>query len=402
MTMQPTGPGERPAPDETPPSRYPELSNRAIVWAAVVLIVIGASLATVLLIVFGNGQHPAQLDAIKTAGTIVLGTGGAAALWLTARRQRTAEITLNQQREANEAAKHDATERRLTELYVKAVEQLGSDKAAVRHGGLYALERVAQDNPDQRQTIVDVVCAYLRAPYTPPGESGARRLGVKRPLLTSTPTRAARASLPHDNAPTAPTRREVDSEARQEREVRLTAQRLLTRHLRPGDEDRPADTFWTGIRLDLTGATLINFDLSRCHVEEVLFNVTTFIGTASFAGATFIENAMFRGATFTENATFYRATFTENAMFYRATFTENAVFRGTRFTGPATFDSATFTGIADFDEATFTNNAWFGEATFTRTASFHGTMFTEGAPDEVAPYLASPSDVHPGSGANSE
>lgn len=73
---------------------------------------------------------------------------------------------MNQQREANEAAKHDATERRLTDLYVKAVEQLGSDKPAVRHGGLYALERVAQNNPDQRQTIVDVVCAYLQAPYT--------------------------------------------------------------------------------------------------------------------------------------------------------------------------------------------------------------------------------------------
>ena len=61
----------------------------------------------------------------------------------------------------------DATERRVTELYTKAVEQLGSDKARVRFGGLYALERLAQDNPAHRQTIVNVICSYLRMPFSP-------------------------------------------------------------------------------------------------------------------------------------------------------------------------------------------------------------------------------------------
>ncbi|MDP9866447.1 hypothetical protein J2S55_005713 [Streptosporangium brasiliense] len=38
----------------------------------------------------------------------------------------------------------------------------------MRLAGLYALERLAQDNPGHRQTIVNVICAYLRMPYTPP------------------------------------------------------------------------------------------------------------------------------------------------------------------------------------------------------------------------------------------
>jgi hypothetical protein len=59
---------------------------------------------------------------------------------------------------------HDATERRVTELYTKAVDQVGSERAAVRLGGLYALERLAQDDDRHRQTIMDVVCAYLRMP----------------------------------------------------------------------------------------------------------------------------------------------------------------------------------------------------------------------------------------------
>jgi hypothetical protein len=102
-------------------------------------------LAIVLLIVFGNGQHADQLDAIKTAGTIVVGTGGAAALWLTARCQQAIEIALNQAKEAHSlqertatATVADAEARRITELYTRAADQLGSDKAPVRLAGLHA------------------------------------------------------------------------------------------------------------------------------------------------------------------------------------------------------------------------------------------------------------------------
>ncbi|MDQ2815014.1 MAG: hypothetical protein M3Z75_24975 [Actinomycetota bacterium] len=39
--------------------------------------------------------------------------------------------------------------------------ELGSDKAAVRIGGLTDLERLGQNNADMRQTVVDRICAYL-------------------------------------------------------------------------------------------------------------------------------------------------------------------------------------------------------------------------------------------------
>ncbi|RSM95837.1 hypothetical protein DMB42_49020 [Nonomuraea sp. WAC 01424] len=56
-------------------------------------------------------------------------------------------------------------------MYAKAVEQLGNEQAPVRLGGLYALERLAQDTPALRQTIVDVICAYLRMPYALPANA---------------------------------------------------------------------------------------------------------------------------------------------------------------------------------------------------------------------------------------
>ena len=110
-----------------------------------------------------------QIDAIRTGLSAAVGTGGAFALLLAFRRQRSTEVS----------AVHtitDATERRVTELYTKAADQLGSDKAPVRLAGLYALERLAQDNPGQRQTIVNVICAYLQMPYTPAGAHPSNHL----------------------------------------------------------------------------------------------------------------------------------------------------------------------------------------------------------------------------------
>jgi hypothetical protein len=122
---------------------------------------------------------------------------------------------LEHQREVAAATERDAAEQRITELYTCAVDQLGAEKAPVRLGALHALERLAQINPTQRQTIVDVICAYLRMPYTPPDDQPPRE------------------DAPKD----AHTRHE---KRRQELQVRLTAQRILTAHLRP----EAAAVFW--------------------------------------------------------------------------------------------------------------------------------------------------------------
>jgi hypothetical protein len=154
--------------------RYRVLSVRAIAAWAVMIVLVGAGVAVWLLVAYtgGNAQvNQVQLEAVRTAGTVVVGAGGAAALLLAARRQRSTEIALRHQERATAITEHDATERRVTDLYTKAVEQLGADKAPVRLGGLYALERLAQDNLGQRQTIVNVLCAYLRMPCATRGRT---------------------------------------------------------------------------------------------------------------------------------------------------------------------------------------------------------------------------------------
>ncbi|WP_171075227.1 pentapeptide repeat-containing protein [Nonomuraea basaltis] len=64
--------------------------------------------------------------------------------------------------DASRQAQLTAEEGQITDRYTKAVEQLGSAKLDVRLGGLYALERLAQDSHRDHQTIYDVLAAFVR------------------------------------------------------------------------------------------------------------------------------------------------------------------------------------------------------------------------------------------------
>ncbi|MEV6873982.1 pentapeptide repeat-containing protein [Amycolatopsis sp. NPDC051128] len=325
----------------TEPETLRSLTSRSIALSAVALLTLGLVAATLLLKTSSGPGAAERLDAIKTAATLVAGTGGAAALLLAARRQRSAELTLLHQQRVSQAAEHDAAERRLTELYLKAVEQLGSPHAAVRHGGLYALERVAQDNPHQRQTVVNVICAYLRSPDASPMDGpDRRRLGIKRPGAVS---------------------RAVPQERHQEREVRLTAQSILQDHLHV-DSDR----FWPDIDLDFTGATLIGLDLADCRLQTAKFTDTNLVGDTDFRRAVFAGKVSFTGARFTGRASFNDAHFMDESRFDRSV-----------VHGYTTFTKATFSGRTWFIGATFTKFAWFDQSTFEKGGNFWKVHFKE-------------------------
>jgi hypothetical protein len=248
--------------------RSPPLSWWAVATAAMVIagVVWGATTWLRGKAAAADDPAAAEVEAIKTGLGIGAGTAGVFALLLAVRRQWHQEITATD-------TNFDATERRVTDLYTKAVEQLGSEKAPVRLGGLYALERLAQDHSEQRQTIVNVLCAYLRMPFAAPGD----------PPDNDADDEAAAAV------------RAQYRESIQEREVRLAAQRILAHHLRPGDPAQPDETFWADIDLDLTGATL---DLRDCRTHTATFTEAQFNGDARFHKTQFTGDARFREAQF--------------------------------------------------------------------------------------------------------
>lgn len=336
------------------------LSNRTIAICAGMLLAFAISACWLLFFLYGSGTDAdkARLEGVRTVGTIVLGAGGAIALLLAARRQQTAEQDLVTKRhdlmlreQANNDVRHDAAERRISDLYLKAVDQLGADKAPVRLAGLYALDRLAQDNPSQRQTIVNVISAYLRMPYKLP-----------------------------EKPPDPGAEKEVHDEYRsdvQEREVRTTAQRILTDHLDPNYRD--GRRFWPDIDLDLSGALLIDVMFRDCRLNNARFSNARFCGDTLLMGIHFDGETRFDGVTFSGDTWFSEARFTGNVRFDQATFEAEARFDAATFKGTATFRSASFLREARFKSTTFTGSVVFSKATFSDSVNFDGATFFEDA-----------------------
>ena len=58
-----------------------------------------------------------------------------------------------------------AQEGLLNERYQKGAEMLGSPVLAVRMGGIYALQQLAQDHPDTYHLqVMNLFCAFVRRP----------------------------------------------------------------------------------------------------------------------------------------------------------------------------------------------------------------------------------------------
>jgi hypothetical protein len=55
-----------------------------------------------------------------------------------------------------------AQEGQITERFTRAIEQLGSDKMEIRLGGIYALERIANDSDKDYWPIMETLTAYVR------------------------------------------------------------------------------------------------------------------------------------------------------------------------------------------------------------------------------------------------
>ncbi|MFC5186880.1 pentapeptide repeat-containing protein [Actinomadura harenae] len=295
----------------------------------------------------GTERARIRVDAVRTGLAAGAGAGAAVGLMLAFRRQRHAELaTALNELDAAER-RQDAIERRVTELYNAAAEQLGSDKAPVRLTALYTLERLANGNPGHRQTIVNIICAYLRMPF--PVERPEPEVSEEELASLTAPDRVTLTSAGHARA----------TDWEQERHVRLTAQRILGARLRPA-----TDQFWADIELDLTGATLIDFSLFDCRVSRGFFHYATFTGDTLFSGE-FSGDAEFHGAGFTGGLVgFVDLTFGGGAFFGRTTFTGHAVFGETRFTGRALFSDATFAGDTTFRGVTFEADIHFPGADF--------------------------------------
>src|ERR1700746_3805488 len=83
--------------------------------------------------------------------------GGAVVAWAGLRQVGIASGRHHSQTESDR-------QRRITESFSKAVEQLGSDKIETRLGGIYTLERVSRESPEDYWTVMETLTAFVREP----------------------------------------------------------------------------------------------------------------------------------------------------------------------------------------------------------------------------------------------
>ncbi|WP_432834352.1 pentapeptide repeat-containing protein [Dactylosporangium sp. CA-092794] len=326
-------------------------------WPIVVVVsvVAGGLLAMWLLGVWSptakvSDADRLRLDRIKTGLTVVAGLAAGVTLLVTLRRQMVSE-------RAQRFAEQEALEQRTTALYVAAAEQLGSDKPAVRLAGLYALERLGQDNRKLRQTVVDVWCAYLRMPYTPPAE-----------LLLTGSSPGAAGEEPHEA---------VDAERRQELQVRRTAQRLLAAHVSRALAEAGEATYWVDAKgdrltIDLASAVLVDFGLAACDAGRCDFSRARFHGHTDLGAAHFHGNVRLSGAHFHGSADLRETRFHDGADLTEAEFHGRAELRGAEFHGRASLAQAHFHAVAELRGAEFYDGVALREAQFDAFANLHG------------------------------
>jgi Pentapeptide repeats (8 copies) len=143
-------------------------------------------------------MDPVVEAALISAASTLVGVGGTAAVAIVGFRisrstnqatidaaRATTDKTIESARDTNKAtidAAHADVRRTLeitregqiTERFTRAIDQLGHARLDVRLGGIYGLERIARDSPDDRAAIGEVLTAFIRshAPWPPslPGQ----------------------------------------------------------------------------------------------------------------------------------------------------------------------------------------------------------------------------------------
>jgi hypothetical protein len=91
----------------------------------------------------------------KVVGAVGAFATAAALAWAAVQNARTAALRHEEQTKADR-------QRRITESFSKATEQLASEKMEARLGGIYTLERISRESPDDYRVVMETLTAFVR------------------------------------------------------------------------------------------------------------------------------------------------------------------------------------------------------------------------------------------------
>ncbi|MBP2475139.1 hypothetical protein JOF53_004011 [Crossiella equi] len=279
-----------------------------------------------------------RAEALKTGGVASGALIALYALWLNDRRRRVEEDRREIERERQDIevakqaldrtrAEHDL-QRVADERFARSVELLGHEADQVRVGALHALVGLARAHPTRTQTVVDVLCSYLRRPF-----EHDRYQDLKNRLTGD------------DTSPRQRPKKKPATESDRERQVRLAAQRLVAEILRNAPEDVTCD-------LDLTGAVLENFVLNNCRVGKFTATDAEMYAGFTLDAVVFAGTVELAGTLFYGKASFSTSEFHGEVQAAETEFHDDAIFSFIKAYKYVNLESAVFKRAALFDEST--------------------------------------------------
>ncbi|HEX6347034.1 pentapeptide repeat-containing protein [Umezawaea sp.] len=248
-----------------PPLFYPDLTDAELRGVA------GAEVRVQLQQAQGQLQNNVRSALLQlTAGLLVV--IGAAATWW--------QVQVNR-------------EGQLTDRLTRAVEQIGSANADVRIGGIYALKRIAENSPADRDTVQFILGAFIRNNSPRGDDAGDGELPEERRWLlvdhpdiqTAVEVLAQRISFPRHRADRPSTRRRFPDDTKlylsrvNLRGVQVHRGGLINTQLRHSDL---AHSWMRGTVLD--GSDLKSADLRGSFLRETSF-VDTNLALARLSGS---------------------------------------------------------------------------------------------------------------------
>ena len=296
-------------------------------------------------------------------------TGGAIAvmgLVETFRKNNNEKLKNDQDKEKNDRDHLRQVRAERRERYTKAVEQLGSQEAPVRMGGVYTLVGLVDEwleekslSDDQKlkegQVIINNLCAYIRSPFTL--TSHYDELSQDSP----TPEGIYKDKEQEFYADKAT----LDSEA----DVRLSIIKEIHDRIQGPDKNTPGA--WSDFEYDFSGSTFFYpIDLTNSYyAKPINFSGSTYKGGAYFTDSTYKGGANFIGSTYEKDVTF-------STPIFRSTYVGKADFRGSTYEGGAYFSRSTYKDVADFGGSTYQGEANFDGSTYnTNVAAFNGSTY---------------------------
>ena len=307
-------------------------------------------------------------------------TGGAIAvmgLVETFRKNNNEKLKNDQDKEKNDRDHLRQVRAERRERYTKAVEQLGSQEAPVRMGGVYTLVGLVdewledesiekyEDRLKEGQVIINNLCAYIRSPFTLTSHYNE----------LSNPTPTPKGIYKDKKEKFYADKATLDSET----DVRLSIIKEIHDRIQGPDKNTPGA--WSDFEYDFSGSTFFYpVDLTKSYYKKpVNFSGSTYRKKADFGGSTYQGGAYFSDSTYKGWAYFSRSTYQGGAEFSLSTYKSGANFTGSTYRDWANFIGSTYRDWANFSRSTYRDWANFSGSTYKGWANFSGSTYRDWA-----------------------